>query len=96
MEEQHFNDYDEYILKTSAAGSTFQLSEAEALTKFLPHKIDPKAPVFKVFYCHSIPIELDYCQVAQHLLDMLIIVYNKMYDNQFLNNQVIANVEKID
>ncbi len=27
---------------------------------------------------------------------MLIIVYNKMYDNQFLNPQMVSHVEKID
>lgn len=30
------------------------------------------------------------------LIDMLILIYNKMYDNQFLNPQMLMHIEKID
>lgn len=39
---------------------------------------------------------MNYCEVASLLIDMLILVFNKMYDNQFLNPQMLAHVEKID
>ena len=40
---------------------------------------------FKVLTCPHIGIELDYCEVTKSLLDLLIIIYNKLYDNQALN-----------
>ena len=94
--EQHYNNYEEYIMKTSTAGSQFQASENNVATRIHATKIDPKTPNFKVLFCHSVPINLDYCEVSTFLLDMLIIVYNKMYDNQFLNQAMLAHVEKID
>jgi len=30
------------------------------------------------------------------MIDMLILVYNKMYDNQFLNQAMLSHIEKID
>lgn len=59
-------------------------------------KVDPKAPIFKVFSCHSAPIKLNYCEVAYTLIDMLVLIYNKMYDNQYLSPTMLASIEKID
>eukprot|EP00347_Sterkiella_histriomuscorum_P019822 403340168 len=93
--EQHYNNYEEYIMKTSAAGSLYS-SENSIASRIHATKVDLKTPNFKVLSCHSVPIQLDYCEVSSFLLDMLIIVYNKMYDNQFVNQQMLAHVEKID
>ena len=41
-------------------------------------------------------MRLDYCDVACSLIDMLTLVYNKMYDNQYLNQVMLSYIEKID
>lgn len=41
-------------------------------------------------------MRLEYCDVASVLIDMLILVYNKMYDNQYLNQVMLNHIEKID
>ena len=30
------------------------------------------------------PVPLNYCEVTSSLIDMLILTYNKIYDNQYL------------
>ena len=51
---------------------------------------------FKVLTCPHIGIELDYCEVTKSLLDLLIIIYNKLYDNQALNQSIYSYIEKTD
>ena len=41
-------------------------------------------------------MHLHYCEVAAMVIDMLVLIYNKMYDNQFLHPQMLAHVERID
>ena len=41
-------------------------------------------------------MRVDYCDVACSLIDMLTLVYNKMYDNQYLNQVMLSYIEKID
>lgn len=48
--EQHYNDYDDYILKTAAAGQALQ-SENSISSKIQASKIDSKLPNFKVLSC---------------------------------------------
>jgi hypothetical protein len=51
--EQHYNNYEEYIMKTSAAGGLFS-SENSIASRIHATKVDPKAPNFKVLSCHSV------------------------------------------
>lgn len=39
---------------------------------------------------------MNYCEVGSMLIDMLILIYNKIYDNQYLNPQLLTHIEKID
>ncbi len=41
-------------------------------------------------------MRVDYCDVACSLIDILTLVYNKMYDNQYLNQVMLSYIEKID
>ena len=41
-------------------------------------------------------MRIDYCDVGCILIDMLVLVYNKMYDNQYLNSVMLSYIEKID
>ena len=51
--EQHYNNYEEYIMKTSAAGGLFS-SENSIASRIHATKVDPKSPNFKVLSCHSV------------------------------------------
>lgn len=53
--EQHYNNYDEYIMKTSAAGNQYS-SENSIASRIHASKIDPKIPNFKVLSCHAVVI----------------------------------------
>ena len=53
--EQHYNNYDEYIMKTSAAGNQYS-NENSIASRIHATKIDPKAPNFKVLSCHAVVI----------------------------------------
>ena len=41
-------------------------------------------------------MKIDYCDVGFTLIDILVLVYNKMYDNQYLNQVMLSYIEKID
>ena len=49
--EQHYNNYDEYITKTSAAGNQYS-TENSIASRIHATKIDPKTPNLKVLSCH--------------------------------------------
>lgn len=51
--EQHYNIYEEYIMKTSAAGNQFS-TENSIASRIHASKIDPKTPNFKVLNCHTV------------------------------------------
>ena len=100
MQEHKCNSYDEYISQTSHLSSQinqyFGNNAENPGARISAHKVDPKAPCFKMLSCHTLPMRVDYCDVACILIDMLTLVYNKMYDNQYLNQVMLSYIEKID
>ena len=51
--EQHYNNYDEYIMKTSTEGSKY-LAENSIASQIHGKKVDPKVPIFKILSCSSV------------------------------------------
>lgn len=51
--EQHYNNYDDYIMKTSAAGSLYS-SENSIASRIHATKVDPRTPNFKILSCHAV------------------------------------------
>jgi hypothetical protein len=56
--EQHYNNYDEYIVKKSAAGNQLMMGDNALASKVHATKIDPKVPTFRVLSCHSVVSQL--------------------------------------
>ncbi len=53
MYEQHYNNYDEYIMKTSAAGNQYS-NENSIASRIHSTKVDARTPNFKVLSCHNV------------------------------------------
>ncbi len=51
--EQHYNNYEEYIMKTSAAGSQYSVENSIA-SGIHASKIDQRTPTFKILSCHHV------------------------------------------
>jgi hypothetical protein len=51
--EQHYNNYDEYIMKTSAAGSQYS-NENSIASRIHATKVDSRAPNFIVLSCQNV------------------------------------------
>ena len=47
-------------------------------------------PEFSIFFFQNIPYEIDYYETCYSLLNILVYIYNKLYDNE------TTNVERID
>ena len=60
-------------------------------------RIEPgKIEYFKIFSFQNIGFELDYYEVSHSLMSVLILIYNKMYDNRCLNESMFSYFEMID
>ena len=51
---------------------------------------------FKMFTYQHISYDLNLYEVSHSLMNILMLIYNKMYDNRWLNNKMFDHLEKVD
>ena len=88
--EKSTTDFDTYFANTVSYN-------ADEQGKSGAKKIEPgEIEYFHVFSHQNIGFELDYYEVSRSLMSILILVYNKMYDNRCLNEHMYGYFEIID
>ena len=52
--------------------------------------------VLKMFTYQHISYDMNLYEVSHSLMNILMLIYNKMYDNRCLNNKMFSHLEKVD